>query len=122
MTRKVREKREFLVAGTDRRAVHDERRARYAGWNTGKNTDPSSRASSLNATRTFIPHRTSSSAHPSMFDVSRTPSSSSTMATTYGSRSLNGGKSFWRTIVNVYTTPSPLASFHEVEDDQHRGQ
>ena len=45
--------------------------------------------------------RTSSGAMPSMLEVIRTPSSSSTIATTYGARSLNGGRSFWWTTVKV---------------------
>src|SRR5205807_6180559 len=60
----------------------------------GSATISSSRCSSRNATCTGMLQRTSSGATPSTFDVIRTPSSSSTIATTYGTRSLNGGRSF----------------------------
>ena len=43
----------------------------------------------------------------------RAPSSSrSIVATTNGTRSLNGGTPFWRMTVYEYTVPSPLAVTH----------
>src|SRR5439155_20812561 len=112
----------------DHRPEHELRPRRWevaghsAGTKTGSETVSSSRCSSRNDTRTGMSQRTSSGATPSMFDVIRTPSSSSTIATTYGTRSLNGGRSFRWTTVNVYTRPLPLASFHSVSADQQFGQ
>src|SRR5207248_143515 len=121
--------RELQVAHSMDDGAEDELRPRRrglaahsAGTKTGSATVSSSRCSSRNDTFTGMSQRTSSGATPSMFDVIRTPSSSSTIATTYGTRSLNGGRSFWCTTVNVYTRPRPVDSFQEVSADQHLGQ
>ena len=56
---------------------------------------------------TDIPMRTFSIAQSVTLPIMRTPSSSSIIATAYGTSFLNGGWPFCRTIVKVCTTPRP---------------
>jgi hypothetical protein len=48
-----------------------------------------------------MPTRTSSTGQPVTWPIIRTPSSSSIIATTYGSSFENGGAPYWRTTVKV---------------------
>src|SRR6476659_102725 len=74
------------------------------------------------STVTGMPTRSSSNGVPSILVITRGPSSSSTTAATYGTRSLNGGRSFWCTTEYVYSVARPVASFHETSSLQHLGQ
>src|SRR5689334_12581525 len=69
-----------------------------AGRNLGSVT---SGVTSSNTTSTAMPIRTASGAQPTTFVMRRGPSSSSTIASTYGSSSRKPGAWFWRVIVNV---------------------
>src|SRR5581483_4200552 len=65
-------------------------------------------------TRTRAPICTSSGSRPTMFVMSRGPSSRSTSATAIGSRWRNDRLGFWRMTVRLYTVPRPLASTHSI--------
>ena len=80
---------------------------------TGRqNGTPSPSSTAIVYASTGMPMWTSSGAQPVMLVIMRGPSSSSTMATTYGASSRNGSAQFWRTTVNVWTVPRPLAVRH----------
>src|SRR5205085_9418507 len=75
-----------------------------------------SEVTSSNTACTGMPIRTASGAHPTTLVMSRGPSSSSTMASTYGTSSRKPGDWFWWVTVKLFTRPCPLARTHSVAD------
>src|SRR4029453_18062660 len=92
---------------------------RDVGRNTGIVT---SSEISWNSTSSGIPISSASKSQSTTLVIMRGPSSRSTTAATYGTRSGNGGRSLRRTTDHVYSVARPLASTHSTLVLQHTGQ
>src|SRR5205807_6455506 len=89
------------------------------GRNTGTVT---SSEISWNRTSRGMPTSSASNSQSTTLVIMRGPSSRSTTAATYGTRSPNGGRSLRRTTDHVYKVARPLASTHSTLLLQHTGQ